>query len=493
MIEQFLNRDYLLAISAAVADGIAREAELKEDGGGGRRRGVAIIDPLADVTTRELREFEAALREVRELKPVLRRRESTRPPRARPGPIDLQKEDSVYIPRDPMLSIIQSAVEEAVEQHQPDAIDEPPPPGPDGRRAGRPVATITERRLKDAPLVVTPGRRVWKPFEVATGGWVWLSDPRWAFSLAHKLWRDATDDFAPFLADPQTVPIEDNAQVFLVGDWGSGLDRAARVAAQIRNEMARSGGRQQIVIHLGDVYYSGTEREFRKRFLEPWPVDSPTEAMSFTLPGNHDMYSGGHAYFQKALTDKRFARQGGCSYFALRNKFWQILGLDSAYEEAGLHAEQAAWARQAILDQPDNIGTVLLSHHQPFSAHDEGNRVLRDKIEPVLGTKRVDAWFWGHEHRCIQYGPTTIGGNPLNFSSCLGHGGVPEYLIMKEGETMPAPWVYEYLKVNSDNSQPWDTFGFAVLEIAEDKMSVRYIDENGVNHHNVPVVARIRA
>jgi hypothetical protein len=63
---------------------------------------------------------------------------------------------------------------------------------------------------------------------------------------------------------------------------------------------------------------------------------------------------------------------------------------------------------------------------------------------------------------------------------------------MKEGKTEPAPWAYEYLKVNSDNFQPWGTFGFAVLELADAKMSVRYIDENGKQHHTVPNVPRVR-
>jgi hypothetical protein len=491
MIEQFLNRDYMLAIAAAVTQGVGREAEAKERGTSPARRGRA-ADPLADVTSRELREFAEALQQAPDLEPVLRRRDSTRPPPARRGETELMKEDSVYIPRDRLLSIVQSAVEESVEQHQPDAIEEPPSPLRGGRRAGRPVPTITDRRLKDAPLQVTPGRRVWRPFEVATGRWVWLSDPRWVFSLAHKLWRDATDNFASFVAEPQTVTFENDARIFLFGDWGSGLDRAVRVADQIKKEMARSGRRQNIVVHLGDVYYSGTEREVKRRLLEPWPVDSPATTLSFTLAGNHDMYSGGHGYFEHALTDSRFGRQGGCSYFALQNDHWQLLGLDSAYEDAGLHAEQAAWAQATILERPNTIGTVLLSHHQPFSAHGEGNPILRRKIAPVLATKRVDAWIWGHEHRCIEYGPTEVDGNPLSFSSCLGHGGVPEYLIMKEGETKPPPWAYEYLRVDSDDFQPWGTFGFAVMELKNEKMSIRYIDEHGLNHHTVDDVPRIR-
>jgi hypothetical protein len=475
MIEQILNRDYLHAIATAVAEGAAREAVIRERGAPARRGGGGALDPLADVSPGELREFAEALSAG--LEPPHRSAAS--------GP-----EDFAYIPRNMLLSIVQSAVEEAIETHQPDAIAEPPSRRLERRRSEQPVPTITARRLKDVPPVAGSQRRVWKPFEVAGGGWVWLSDPRWAFSLAHKIWRDATGDVAPFVAAPQTVPIANNARVFLVGDWGTGLDRATNVAEQLKKEMARGRGRQQVVIHLGDVYYSGTEREIRTRFLQPWPVDPGDDTLSFTLPGNHDMYSGGHAYFGSALGDRRFAGQGGCSYFALRNDFWQFLGLDTAYEDGGLHGEQAAWARAAAHDAPAGCATVLLSHHQPFSAHEDGNPVLRRKIAPVLATQRVAAWFWGHEHRCIEYGPTTVEGQPLPFSSCLGHGGVPEYVAMKKGETRPAPWVYEYLEVNSHDLQPWDTFGFAVLELDDAAMSVRYIDENGVNHHSVASVPR---
>jgi hypothetical protein len=288
MTEEFLNRDYLLAISAAVAERLEHEADLKKNGNGTRRRS---SDPLAENAPGELKEFAEALREMRSSNWCCGDRHRPAPPRPRRGQTGLQKEDSVYIPRDP-VRIIQSAVEEAVKTHEPDAVDEPPPV-PDGRRAARPIPTITDRRLKNSGLVVAPERRVWKAFEVASGGWIWLSDPRRALSVAHKLWRNATDNFAPFVAAPRTVTLEDDARIFLVGDWGSGIDRACRVADQIKREMKRSGGRQQVVIHLGDVYYSGAEREFAKAFSRSVAGRLCGGRLVVHVPGNHNMYSGG--------------------------------------------------------------------------------------------------------------------------------------------------------------------------------------------------------
>lgn len=489
MIEQLLNRDYLLEISAAIAEGLRDPDRITHAAPDEKWRGVDDVDPLAEFSRADLGEFGEALGEVREVKPVLSRRKAGRPPKT--GSEIPAKDDFAYIPRNPLLSIVQSAVEEAVETHQPEAISSPSAQDDDDRRVARPLPAVTERTFIDAPLL-DPGRRMWKPFEVATGGWVWLSDPRWALALAHQLWTKATNDAAPFVAEPQVVKIDNDAQIFLVSDWGTGLERARRVGDHIAAQMRKNPRRQKVVIHLGDVYYSGTKREFDERFLGCWPVVSPDQALSFTLPGNHDMYSGGHAYFEHALRDPRFDRQGGCSYFALENEHWQIIGLDSAYEDEGLHGDQAKWAQSRIGERPTGSGTILLSHHQPFSAHKSGviNKVLRTKIVPVLQTGRVDAWFWGHEHRCIVYGPGRIGRTTLPFSSCIGHGGVPEYLVMEEGMTRPAPWVYEYLTPNTTNFQPWGTLGFAVIDLNGPTSRVRYIDETGHEHHTIDDLRR---
>jgi 3',5'-cyclic AMP phosphodiesterase CpdA len=486
MIEQFLNRDFLLAVAEASRAGLQdASAERKA-----RRRGRK-PSGLDDFSAEEL---EAVAEELAAVPEQLARLEAdSAAARAQAHPeteVEIEgppKDDYAFIPRDRILSIVQSAVEEAVEEHQPHAIAEPRVVR--GRRGG-PEPAVTARRLKEVkPLRTSGKRRIWKRMEIAKGKWVWLSDPRWAYSKICESWRDVARGYADFIDDPPTVEIANNARVFVVGDWGSGLERAQKVARRMRDELARGARRQQIVIHLGDVYYSGTKREFERRFLKWWPVDRGSDMLSFTLPGNHDMYTGGHAYYATGLADPRFERQNGCSFFALRNDHWQLLGLDTAYEDAGLHGRQAAWARELIQEAPARLKSALLSHHQLFSAHESGAKTLQEKIAPVLEAGRIDAWFWGHEHRCIQYDATEWNGHRMGFSSCIGHGGIPEYLVMKEGETRPRPWAYEYLTQYGSGWQPWDMFGFAVLELNDKTMAVRYIDENGVTHHQVPDVA----
>ena len=132
---------------------------------------------------------------------------------------------------------------------------------------------------------------------------------------------------------PATVRLEDTAKVFVLGDWATGLTPARNVAVRIREQLQRvPDGVDTHVIHLGDTYYACLENEVRRRFLDLWPVAPGASVRSWSLAGNHDMYSGGHGYYEVLLADPRFAQQQQCSYFSLRNDYWQIIGLDSSYK-----------------------------------------------------------------------------------------------------------------------------------------------------------------
>jgi hypothetical protein len=482
MIAQLSNREYLLLMAESVHIGLDRAVTGRA---AQRRRGRPTdLDALTDGELREVAGAFASITEAPEGLPLEHPGEPTAD--------DVQhsvrpKEDMVFVPRDPLLSLLQSVLEEHYETREADAIRDRPLL--DDRRGGaEPV--WSDRQLKDIRLGRAAGnRRLWGRMEVAHPKL--LSDPAWVLSAVAMAYRAARGR-AAFVDDPPVVRIGNEARVLVVGDWGSGIPRAKKVADQMRIELATNRDREQHVIHLGDVYYSGFEREYENHFLRHWPVAPGSHVGSYSLNGNHDMYSGGRAYYGTCLADARFARQNGCSYFALRNDHWQLLALDSSYEDGGLHGGQGEWARNAIADAP-GLKTALLSHHQPFSAHEKGAATLLKKIRPVLATDRVDAWFWGHEHRCIQYNGTRLDGLRVGFSTCVGHGGIPEYLVMHEGETRPAPWAYEYVDQYGDGWEPWDTFGFAVLEFTGDRMGVRYVNEDGVVHHQVPDVSAVPA
>jgi hypothetical protein len=220
----------------------------------------------------------------------------------------------------------------------------------------------------------------------------------------------------------------------LAADWGTGTETAYAVGDAIAAE------HPDITIHLGDVYYSGDLTEFNKYFLprDCWPRGArpqghPTQAAgTYILNGNHEMYSGGHAYFGVALPS--FEQEA--SYFCLENDYWRVVGVDTGYDctrglqyvfgidRTTIHREVLDWLRDVVFrDAGDRRPVVLLSHHQWFTAFDPpAYPRVGEALVPYLD--RVLLWLWGHEHRFIGYAPFAPLGVPIR-ARCIGHGGMP--------------------------------------------------------------------
>src|SRR5581483_5639821 len=88
----------------------------------------------------------------------------------------------------------------------------------------------------------------------------------------------------------QTIP--DNARIAVFADWGTGLYGAPAITQCIEGL-----DRCEVVLHLGDTYYSGEDDEIRDRLIAGWPK-RPAGTLNRALNGNHEMYSGGKGYFQ---------------------------------------------------------------------------------------------------------------------------------------------------------------------------------------------------
>lgn len=218
---------------------------------------------------------------------------------------------------------------------------------------------------------------------------------------------------------PVATPIPNTFRMAVIGDWGTGLYGAPTCAESIQND---TDG-YDFLLHLGDVYYSGLEEEVEDRFLALWPK-VPT-AISRSLNGNHEMYTGGHGYFENLLP----GLNQPSSYFALQNDFWTFIALDTAYnqtfggQEGNLFQDQADWI-DAIISAAGNRKIVLFSHHQPYSLLDTNQGPLLVKwLQKYLDAKRIYAWYWGHEHRCVLYDRHPQFGLS---GRCVGHGGFPE-------------------------------------------------------------------
>ncbi len=378
-----------------------------------------------------------------------------------------------YLARSPLVSMVQSRVEEALAESG--------------------VRDASPRRPRWLAWLAWLARAVKGDVHLEPGSFT-PEDPDWYVAIAKGVLERLAEGNAPFNAKPAEYDeMRDDARLVVVGDWGTGLPRARAVAALMQQKVAEAlaAGRQVHVVHLGDVYYAGFEDEDRVRFLDLWPVTAAQAGAgvtSWSLNGNHDMYSGGFGYFGTLLADPRFGHQRSpdgntTSYFRLRSPSWDFVGLDTAWDAdvvsagqiAVLHDPQASYVASVAAASERRL--VLFSHHQLVSFYDKADigTLLPDDLAPVLGGDRVTAWWWGHEHRAITYEPAS----GVRFPRCLGNGGVP---ILPDPDppagASPAITWHSTRTVHEDG-QNWTRFGFAVLDLRPDRIEVAYIDDDG--------------
>lgn len=205
----------------------------------------------------------------------------------------------------------------------------------------------------------------------------------------------------------------DTVRIGILGDWGTGLYGAPICKRSIEND---SNG-FQILLHLGDVYYSGTEKEVRENFLRHWP--RVPGSVSRACNSNHEMYSGGYGYFDVTLPD--FGQSSSC--FAFQNGHWLLVGLDSGYKDHDLAENQVPWL-EGLIESAGSRKVVLFCHHQPFSLMESQGTKLVNKLQSLLINQKIFAWYWGHEHRCVLYDR-----HPLwrLHGRCIGHSGYPYF------------------------------------------------------------------
>lgn len=247
----------------------------------------------------------------------------------------------------------------------------------------------------------------------------------------------------PKSALPQSFP--DRGRVALLGDWGTGLYGAPEIAKAVRADPDPF----DLLLHLGDVYYSGSEREIQRRFLDLWP--SRPGAISRALNSNHEMYSGGEPYFKKTLP--QFGQ--AASYFAFQNRHWLLVGLDVAYRDHAIDDPQVEWLKK-LLAQAGDRKVVLFSHHQLYSHFEsQGAKLFNHPgFGAILRSKRIFAWYWGHEHRCsiFEQPDPTFG----LLGRCIGHSGMP----FSRARTRNLPLAKEKLYERAEwRRSPAQTFG----------------------------------
>lgn len=298
-------------------------------------------------------------------------------------------------------------------------------------------------------------------------------DPEWTLALIKYL--EYKDNKAKFGTNAQVINISDSATLAIAGDWGSGHWRGGDTpASKVAAQMAALA--PDYTIHLGDVYYAGTESEETDNLIDIWPRGRIDQ---FALNSNHEMYCGGHFYFGAALP-RTFPSQQGASYFALRNAHWLIIGLDTAYEATDLYltgnlgkdTPQTQWL-ESLADKVAGHKVIVLSHHEPYDITGTIKTNIYDQVVQLL--KRIpDYWYWGHLHNVIVYSPSSEG----MVRRCVGHGSIP-YGNASELKNAPNVVWYETELANDLEYKDRVLNGFIHLAVDGTTITERLIGENG--------------
>jgi hypothetical protein len=238
----------------------------------------------------------------------------------------------------------------------------------------------------------------------------------------------------PYRANKNPVfDLDGKSKIAIIGDWGTGDEVAINLLQQVATL------KPEVLIHLGDVYYAGTQQEEQSNFFDVCRQILGSDIPLFSLCGNHDMYSGGNGYYW--LVD-HIGQQA--SYFCLQNAAWQFLAMDTGHNDNDpltvgsnmtslMKADgwsEANWHLSKI-QQSEGRRTVLLSHHQLFSPFGSVGSVgsqpyaynpgLFANFQDVL--PNIAWWFWGHEHTLAVYEPYM----GLQRGRCVGASAVPVF------------------------------------------------------------------
>ena len=268
-------------------------------------------------------------------------------------------------------------------------------------------------------------------------------DPVWTLALAEFLAWKASDKLIPYVRYQNLndfiipLPSKPDLVIGIVADWGTGLDDAKWVLSELMKKAP------DVLIHLGDIYYAGTKDENNNNFLKVVNALAPGIPV-YTLSGNHDMYSGGEGYYwvlgQLNTSSELKKYQQQASYFCLRSANWQILAMDTGYNDSDLPTVDTNVTRLADgepdwhIDKLKNAGgrkTILLSHHQLFTAYGGGvgksktgqSLAYNPNLYAVFGPylPNVALWLWGHEHNFDYFKPY-LG---LGKGRCVGASAIP--------------------------------------------------------------------
>lgn len=328
-------------------------------------------------------------------------------------------------------------------------------------------------------------------YEQLDPGWELVAGTVWLENLLHK------HPFPPGMPNPIQLPLlpSEKLRIVLAGDFGTGNFGASDSPSTKISKIIPTL-QPHVTIHLGDVYYAGTDGEEQSKLLRYWPQGS---IGSFALNSNHEMYSGGGPYFNDAVGGPVFNKyQSPWSFFAFEYGNWIIVGLDSAYHSGVLDL----YMNGSIVDPKASDGgaqmqflraiaqkgkkVILLTHHNGFdlTGYDTDNktaqlpRLFGEVMSAFPAAQPPAYWYWGHKHAGAVFAPLKSNGLRCR---CSGHAALPWGASSELAQAKNAGLVAWYeTQSAADPNSPLRVFnGFTLLELTTDQIQETFYDELG--------------
>jgi hypothetical protein len=312
-------------------------------------------------------------------------------------------------------------------------------------------------------------------------------DPRWEL-VGGTVWLENLLHKHPFpKGTPKIIPIDDTVTIAMAGDFGTG-NFGSNDSPSTKIARFIGGLKPDYTIHLGDVYYAGTDHEETGKLLNYWPRGSKG---TFALNSNHEMYSGGGPYFNEAVGGPTFqSPQSPYSFFALENTNWIIVGLDSAYysDVLTLYLDGTLGSNNAQVSFLEDIAkrgkkVIVLTHHNGLPVNGvPGNPPLKlftDVTNAFKGQRLPAYWYYGHDHIGVAYEPLKDFGGML--CRCLGHGALPWGLAsdLQAAEADDRVQWFERCNAGDPDDELRVFNGFAYLQLNGQELIETFYDETG--------------
>ncbi len=274
-----------------------------------------------------------------------------------------------------------------------------------------------------------------------------LLDPLWgAVKLINKV------VFRSPPPNPPVAPTPGSWKFSAIGDYGSGHSPLDEIA---RNVIA---GRPDILVTTGDnVYYNGTEDEFRKKWDPPqWFGNVREQLVVRPGLGNHDLRRepDGVPYF------KRFPELDNARFYSYDHKGVHFVSVNTN-ESLEPGSPQRRWLEQDLAKSTADW-KVLYFHHPLYNGNPGNPGPNKDYLGPLMAKYGVDLVLSGHEHNYQRSKPINENGTIEVITGGGGQSlhpfrrGMPEYSAYRDVD-----------------------FGHVEVEVTDDRLVGRYVVRDG--------------